>query len=73
MLVSSANKQNESLSEELTISLMYRRKSNGPKVLPCGIPHFIVLIVDWVSSVVRNCFLYGQVKEYGTCIKVVIY
>ena len=36
--VSSANNMNSRRSEQFTISFIYRIKSNGPKMDPCGTP-----------------------------------
>ena len=43
MLVSSANKNNFSLSDILGRSLMYIKKSKGPKTEPWGTPQDIPL------------------------------
>ena len=40
-LVSSANKLSLNLLEEWTMSLIYIKKSNGPKIDPCGTPKFV--------------------------------
>ena len=41
IFVSSANKIKDRKGLELIISLMYNRKSKGPKIDPCGTPQFI--------------------------------
>ena len=40
-LVSSANKQNEIISEVLQISFIYIRNNKGPNIEPWGTPHEI--------------------------------
>ena len=48
-LVSSANKQNVTISEVLQMSLIYRIKSNGPNTEPCGTPQVIGCPVDFAE------------------------
>ena len=37
-------------SKRFSKSLMYNKNSNGPKHVPCGIPHFKVLLLDLAPS-----------------------
>ena len=49
ILMSSANIRKDNLSEELEMSLIYNKDSNGPNVLPWGIPHMTDCMDDIVS------------------------
>ena len=46
ILVPSAKIQKESFLEELEISFIYKRKSKGPRELPCGVLQTIVCLGD---------------------------
>ena len=39
-VVSSAKRMNFNKDDEFTISFIYIKKSNGPKIDPCGTPYF---------------------------------
>ena len=41
IFVSSANKTKAKTVDELTMSLIYIKNSNGPNIEPCGTPHLI--------------------------------
>ena len=41
-LVSFANIQGLVIDEALAISLIYNKKSKGPRTLPCGTPHYTI-------------------------------
>ena len=56
ILVSSANIRKDNLSEELEISLMYNKNSNGPNALPWGIPHMTECMDDSISPVDTYCW-----------------
>ena len=47
-LVSSANILIFPIELQLAISLMKTRNSRGPRTDPCGTPHFIVLLLDFI-------------------------
>ena len=58
MLVSSANiLGNDGILGILPISLIYIRKSNGPKTLPCGTPKFIDATEEQTSFKTTYCRL----------------
>jgi hypothetical protein len=44
--VSSAYITNEIISLQFSMSLIYKRKSSGPRIDPCGTPVDIVLLFD---------------------------
>ena len=51
MLVSSANKTNDKMEKELTISLTYIKNNKGPRMEPCGTPQLIWDIGEFTSSI----------------------
>ena len=42
MFISSANRINLRIAEELEVSFMYNKNNNGPNIEPCGTPVVIV-------------------------------
>ena len=46
MFESSANEIEKHASDNVAKSLMYKRKSRGLSIDPCGAPHFISLLLD---------------------------
>ena len=51
MLVSSANKTNDKMGEELTISLIYIKNNKGPRIEPCGTPQLIWEQLIWEFAI----------------------
>ena len=51
MLVSSAERMNVPKSEQLVISLMYRRNRSGPSTEPCGTPYRTVRGSDFLPFI----------------------
>ena len=58
--MSSANRKNFKVLEEIFMSLIYRRKSIGPNILPCGTPH------------VMNFSSERMLPTFTTCLRFVI-
>ena len=48
ILVSSANKTDRLVVDTVVKSLMYNKISNGPKIDPCGTPHFTFSLSDFM-------------------------
>ena len=48
ILVSSANKTERLVVDTAVKSLMYNKNSNGPKIDPCGTPHFTFSLSDFM-------------------------
>ena len=57
-IVSSANIRKESFFEELEMSSMYKRKSKGPRELPCGMPQTIDCLEDSIPLIETYCCLF---------------
>ena len=55
ILVSSANKTKAKTVDEMTMSLIYIKNSNGPNIEPCGTPHLIFKREDSTLSIDTNC------------------
>ena len=55
MLVSSANKTDRLVVVTVVKSLMYNKKSNGPRIDPYGIPHFTFSLSDLTLLYVTYC------------------
>ena len=55
--VSSANNIGLLVFRQSGKSFMYKRNSIGPRLLPCGTPHFISLSRDIVPLTEQACFL----------------
>ena len=58
ILVSSAKIQKESFLEELEISFIYKKKSKGPRELPCGVLQTIVCLGDSKPLIETYCCLF---------------
>jgi hypothetical protein len=56
-LVSSAYITNEIISLQFSMSLIYMRKSSGPRIDPCGTPVDIVLLFDLWLPILTICVL----------------
>ena len=57
IIVSSANWANRIWFEDLCMSLIYKRKSNGPNTDPCGTPNVMFDIEElelWLRHIVSN-------------------
>ena len=52
--MSSENNINRNRFEAFAMSFMYKMNNNGPSILPCGIPHFIIFSDELT---LLNCFL----------------
>ena len=55
IVVSSANKIKPKIGDELTMSLIYIRNSNGPNIEPCGTPHLTFKREDSSLYIDTNC------------------
>ena len=51
VLVSSAYRKNFKIFEEFFMSFIYNKKTNGPRILPCGTPHTIYILSDEVLPI----------------------
>ena len=60
ILESSANKIKDKTLEDLQKSLIYIRKSSGPKIDPCGTPQFTIFVSELVLAIETNCFLLSR-------------
>ena len=59
-LVSSAKSIGFIISETCSMSFMYKMKSNGPNIDPCGTPQEISLYSDSVLLNITYCFLFWR-------------
>ena len=50
ILVSSAKSINYNNLEQLDMSLIYSKNSNEPNIVPCGTPHVIRFLVEFILS-----------------------
>ena len=58
--VSSANIPGVENSKQFGRSLMYKRKSSGPKIDPWGTPLLIILLSDIVLLTTQHCVLFWR-------------
>ena len=63
MFVSSANKMKSNRFETFGKSFIYNRNSNGTRTDPCGTPHDISLVFEFILLKDTNCDLLLKHEE----------